>query len=338
MINFEDIGGWHFANELDVVEITTSTAVTITIKDSSNNELLRGSYIPTGGSVKVYHLWRLLNPLIAGVTANFTITVGSTSKTIHVVRSGVSVSESASSFLPSFFLSSVMSERDTTLDRKEVLTFIPIEATLPSVEAECLYWNGESVISSSKSVTATVVADTVCEINVSAAQFVDTLLGELVGYTINAGARNMRYHVRELPTAEVAMIMRNTFGAWETVYFAGMTEDAPEYSRNMAMVNGAMRLYSIEETATMTSWTGPLRPSGVALARDLARSENTYLLESGTATDAVVITASDVKHTSAEEELSDFTFTWRRADLCSARLDTVRPPRLFDDTFDETYE
>ena len=147
----------------------------------------------------------------------------------------------------------------------------------------------------------------------------------------------MAYRVRQLPTAEVAMLMRNAFGAWEAVYFAGMTEQSPDYTRETALVNGRLRLYNLEETDTRKCWTGPLRPSGVSLTRDLARSRDVVLLERGVASDEVVVTAVDVKHTSADNDIADMTVTWRRSSLLSARLVPVRTPKLFDETFDETY-
>lgn len=117
-----------------------------------------------------------------------------------------------------------------------------------------------------------------------------------------------------------------------------MTEEDAEYTRETSMINGALKLYNLEETASFKSWTGPLRPSGVALARDLARCITTVcLLERGMAADVVVISNVEVKHTSADNEIADFTFTWRRSAMWSVMLKTVRPPKLFDETFDETY-
>ena len=337
MINFADIGSWHFVTELDVIEVTSASDVSFSITNNGGS-LLSSTYTPVDGKVRIYHLARLLRPLIDEVTATFTFTADSTSKTVHVVQSGVTVSESAGTFLPSFFLSTVMTERDTSLERKELLTLLPIEQLLPTVQAVCSYWDGDAVVTDTKTITTTgMTANTPFEVDVSAAQFVDTTLGELVAYSIVAGERTMRYRVTSLPTAEYAMLFRNTFGAWEPIYFAGMTEDSPEYTRETSMVNGALKLYNLEETASFKSWTGPLRPSGVALGRDLARSSDYFLLERGIATDAVVVTDVEVKHSSADNEIADFTYTWRRSWLWSAKLQAVRKPKLFDDTFDETY-
>lgn len=336
MINFADIGSWHFVTELDVIEVTSATDVSFTIADSGGN-ILNGTYTPVTGTVRIYHLARLLRPLIDGVTAVFTFTAGSTSKTVHVVQSGVTVSESAATFLPSFFLSAVMTERDTAVGRKELLTVLPIEATVPDVVAVASYWNGTQVVTASHTLASGLTTGAVAEVNVSAARLVDTTMGTLVGYTVTCGERRMAYRVRQLPTAEVAMLMRNAFGAWEAVYFAGMTEEDAEYTRETALVNGRLRLYNLEETDTLKCWTGPLRPSGVTLTRDLARSRDVVLLERGVASDEVVVTAVEVKHTTADNDIADMTVTWRRSSLLSARLVPVRTPKLFDETFDETY-
>lgn len=337
MINFNDIGSWHFVSELDVLVVTATANVEVRITAADGAVLLDGTYIPVDGVARVYHLHKLLSPLIVEVVADFTLTVRGVSKTVHVVQSRVAVSETASDFLPSFFLSTVMSERDTALGRKELLSILPIEATLPTVQAVCSFWDGSAVVTNTKTLSPVLVTGVVTEIDVSPDQFVDTTVGELVGYTITAGERRMAYRVSALPTAEVAMLVRNTFGAWEAVYFAGMTETAPEYTRETALVNGRLRLYNLEETDTLKSWTGPLRPSGVTLTRDLARSRDVVLLERGVASDEVVVTAVEVKHTTADNEIADMTVTWRRSSLLSARLVPVRTPKLFDETFDETY-
>ena len=154
MINFADIGSWHFVTELDVIEVTSASDVSFTIADSGGT-ILNGTYTPVTGMVRIYHLARLLRPLIDGVTAVFTFTAGSTSKTVHVVQSGVTVSESAATFLPSFFLSAVMTERDTSLERKELLTLLPIEQSLPTVQAVCSYWDGDAVVTANKPITTT---------------------------------------------------------------------------------------------------------------------------------------------------------------------------------------
>lgn len=169
MINFNDIGSWHFVSELDVIEVTSIGNVEVRITAADGAVLLSGTYIPVDGMVRVYHLHKLLSPLIMEVSATFTITVGDVSKTVHVVQSRIAVTETAADFLPSFFLTTVMTERDTALGRKELLTLLPIEATVPDVVAVALYWNGTQVVTASHTLASGLTTGAVTEVDVSSA-------------------------------------------------------------------------------------------------------------------------------------------------------------------------
>lgn len=340
MINFDDIitGQWYFITELDVVSLQTSdNSVAFSVVDANGSVILNESYVPYDGAVNIRFMVALLTPYITEVAADFVLTCGNTSKTVHVVQCRTMVDEPAMTFLPSFWLTTVMTERDTAVGRKELLTVLPIEATVPDVVASASYWNGTQVVTASRTLAQGLTSGAVTEVDVSAALMVDNTLGTLVGYTVTCGERTMRYRVAALNTADVAMLMRNTFGAWEAVYFAGMSESSPEYTRDSAMVNGALKLYHIDEVDSVKCWTGPMRPSGVDLARDLARSTDVVLLSRGAAAAAVVITGTEMKHTTADTDLADLTVTWRRASPISTELKAKRIPRLFDETFDETY-
>lgn len=336
MINFADLSTYHFVSEIDQMELTASADVTFTIADSDSNIILETTYTPIDGTAVVYHLSKLLQPLIGGVVATFTFTAGSTSKTVKVVQSRERVSEAAMTFLPSFFLSEVMTERDTAIGRRECVSLLPFSST--DVTATCTYYDDGELQTATKTVATSLAADTVHTLDVSPSAFVDASLGDLVAYVVMAGDRKMRYRVTTLPTAQPAMLAQNNFGAWETIFFQGMTEYDPEITRETALINGQLKAYNIDLVKSYKSFTSALRPSGVLLAIDLSASKDVYLLENNVTGDAVVITAVDTKHTNEDEDVPDFTFTWRHASMMGARTTAVRPPALFDDTFDDTYE
>ena len=337
MINLSNIGTYAFSSELDVLQVTTAAAINVTITHGSS-VVLSSTYTPVNGVVTIYHLNKLLAPLITDVVADFTFSDGTTSKTVHVVRAGVLVNEAADTFLPSFFLSTVMTERDTMSGRHECVSFIATGQDAVEVVAICTYVDGSTVNTATKSVAAELAAGELHTVDVSPDQFVDSTHGTLVSYVVVAGERKMRYRVRPAATSEVAMIFRNAFGAWETIYLPGSRATEPEYTRETANVNGKLTLYNLDETMQWVSHSGILRPGGVTLAHDLARSKDVFLLDGATAGDAIVITAVDVKTTGDWDENADFTFTWRRATNLTAMLEAQRPPKLFDDTFDETYD
>lgn len=337
MINFNNIGSYAFSSELDVLQVTASADITVTIT-MGGDEVLNSTYTPVNGVVTLYHLNKLLAPLISDVMADFTITAGGTSKTVHVVHAAVLVNEAAATFLPSFFLSMVMTERDTMSGRHECVSFVATEALAVNVVAICTYVDGSTVSTATKSVASGLTAGALHAVDVSPDLFVDNALGTLVSYMVVAGERRMRYRMRPTVASEVAMIFRNAFGAWETFYLPGSRATEPDYTRETANVNGMFTLYNINESQQWVSHSGILRPGGVTLAHDLARSKDVFLLDGDTAGDAVVITAVDVKTTGDWDENADFTFTWRRANSLTALLEAQRPPKLFDDTFDETYD
>ena len=79
-----------------------------------------------------------------------------------------------------------------------------------------------------------------------------------------------------------------------------------------------------------------MRPGEVQLFRSLARSADIVLLENGAGTDGVVISGQDIKYTDEDGHLPSMTFTWHRASRLSLMKVPVIP-RLFDDTFDDTF-
>ena len=335
MINFANLSAYHFVSELDIIEITAANDVTFTITDSNSDVVLSSTYTPVDGVVHVYHLSKLLQPLITEVVADFTFTAGSTSKSVHVVQSRERVQEPAMTFLPSFFLSEVMTERDTAIGRRECVSLLPLSTT--TVTAVCTYWDGSALSTATKTVATNLAAGTVHTLDVSPSAMVDSSMGDLVAYEVVAGERTMRYRVTVLPNASVAMLAQNNFGCYEPIYLQGMTEFNTDFTRESALINGQLKHYNIEAVKTFKSFTGALRPAGVLLAQDLAASKDVYLLENNITGDAIVITAVDVKYTDEDSEVPDFSFTWRHASMMGASTTAVRPPELFDDTFDDTY-
>lgn len=337
MINYADISSSYlFVSDLDVVVFSANSTMSLSITDAGGSTVISCSYTPVSGVVKVYDLDKLLYPLITGVMADFTFTVGGSSQTLHIIQSRTRVSMPAADFLDSRFLSSVTSGRDTALGRKEMVTLLSPTETV-NVTAACVYANGGVCVLQSVTLASALAAGILHEVDCSPELLVNDALGELVQYTINAGQRLMTFRVSPTQTHRLALLMRNNFGAWEPCYFQGMNEHDPKISRELALVAGSVRPLKIDEEDTCKSYTGPLRPGGVQLFRDLARAYEVMMLDGGVATDPVVITDAEVKHTDDDGSLPAFTFSWRRAAHTSAMFDVPVIPRLFDYTFDETF-
>ena len=338
MINYNDIttSSYVLVSELDALVIAGQSTVSLVIADAGGSTVLSCSYTPVDGMVKVYDLDRLLSPLIAGVMADFTFVAGNTSKTLHVVQSRTRVSESAAAFLAGHYLSGVMSDRDTAIGRKEMVTLLS-PSGMVNVVAACVYADGGTCVLQSVQLASSLSPGVIHEVDCSPSLLVNDQLGQLVLYTVNAGDRLMTFRVSPTATHHMAMLMRNDFGAWEPCYFTGMVETSPAITREFVQIGGVSRPLRIDEQENFKSYTGPLRPGTVQLFRALARSTEIVLLEDGNSTgDAVVVTDDELKHTDEDGHLPAFTFTWHRAARLSL-LKVPKVPRLFDDTFDDTF-
>ena len=337
MINYADISSAYlFVSDLDVVVFSAQSTMTLVITDAGGATVISCSYTPVDGVVKVYDLDQLLSPLIGEVMADFTFSVNSISSVLHILQSNIRVGDGADAFLAGHFLSSVQAARDTAVGRKEMVTLLSTSGTV-DVTATCVYADGEMCVPQSVTLASSLPSGIVHEVDCSPSLLVNDSLGVLVQYTVSSGGRKMTFRVSPTQTHRLALLMRNSFGAWEPCYFQGMNEHDPKITRDMAIVNTQLRPLRIDEEDICKSYTGPLRPGAVQLFRDLARSRDVVLLEDGVASDPVVVTDADVKHTDDDGSLPAFTFTWRRASRTGLMMNASRVPRIFDETFDESF-
>lgn len=85
--------------------------------------------------------------------------------------------------------------------------------------------------------------------------------------------------------------------------------------------------------------TGPLRQGAEDRVMDLVRSKEVYLLNpDGSTGERLVVTDCDVKHSNEPSELPDLTVTFRYASTISGHVKATQKPRVFDNSFDSTYE
>lgn len=328
-----------FTSEFEDIVITGASSVSFSIIHEEET-IFTSSFIADGnGVVRIFDISSLLSTYISGVFADFIFRINGEDTAVRVFYSNAPVAEGARLFLPSFFLSSAMHKKRTALYRHEVLSFYAFDACEVYVEA-CYYGTGLVTKQYPLIAAAELVLNDVTSVDASPMQFVDYSLGDLVCYTVVAGRRRFTFEIGEgMPSAEPAIIFRNNFNVWETIYLVGTRESTPEIKRSLAYINGKYSLYHIDEQHLFKAKTGILLGGMLTIAGDLARSRNVFLLNSrGEATDEIVISDADLKHTNDDNALPSFIFTYRRKRRCSAMVDVVRPPKLFDTTFDKTFD
>ena len=332
-----------FLGELNRLSFSSPGAATFTVVHAGV-VIFENTYYPDeDGMITVHELADVLEPYIQEIFADFSFEIaGASAGTVRVFYCSWSMAARAMTFLDSSFLSPMTGIRRTHTSRYETLSLYCNYSE--AVTVECRYFDGGAIGTKTVSLGG---AQGARMLNVSSARFLDPSRGTLVGYTVKCGQRRAEYMVLPyMPDLSDAFIFRNSFNAWETLYLVGSRETDPQYSRSTANVNGYIRSYQIEEVISMTTYTGPL-PDGMEwITMALARSKAVFLLlENGDSGDEIHITDCDLKHTNDQTSEADLNFSyrnaavkWRMADDRAARLSVPRPPRIFDDTFDETYE
>lgn len=334
-----------FTGELDQLSISAGKTVTFAVI-SSDKTVFTTSYVPTiGGIITLYGLGRIIDNFIDDLYIDIMLVVDGAPlgpSKIRVFRCAPRMTVRASTFLANYYLTPMQGPRVTALNRYESLSLYSAADEAATVEAH-YYVAGED---KTKTFPLTTASGSRI-LNVSSIRFFDAAWGAPYMYDVKCGNRTARYTVlSDEPEISVAFIFRNGFGAWETFYLTGTRETDPQYTRSTANVNGFRRNYSIEEILHMKTYTGPLPDGMEAVAEDLARSKAVfYLMSNGDAGDEVIVTDCDLKHNNDGYAQSDLSFSYgssavsyRLADDRVARMTVPRPPQIFDDTFDESYE
>ena len=339
-----EIKPYMFTSELSRFSYkTTLAASSFSIVSSAGDVLFENEYIPDGaGKITVHGLDKLLPDFIAADTQpSFSFKIdGGTVGSFIAVECNVNVDETANTFLSKCFLTSMQSMRDTTMNRYELLSAFNPTNTEFKVEALYLDPLGNPVKKTFRNIPATSTADKIKTYNVSPVMFKAVELGELVGLTALCGDRRLSYRVLLYPEPfDPAFIFRNSFGCWETIFFPGEKTTDSQFTRSASTFDGQFITYDIDEILMLTASTGLMSAGSERLARDVARSMAVFLLnDDGSTGQQVTITDCSVKSTNSDELLPAFTFTYRHASSNEIEFAYVPYYRIFDLTFDLTYE
>ena len=164
----------------------------------------------------------------------------------------------------------------------------------------------------------------------------------LTGYTIAAGSRRQDFELDlRQPDCAPVVVFTNSFGLDELAYCTGLHKVDPSYARSMAYVGHKQRNYRIDETRSFKADTGPLTIAMANWWDDVFRSQsvrivNFYEGHPNVGKD-LVITDSKSELSNDDAELPRFTFTYQYAQRNHNVVQMLRAGRIFDNTFDNTF-
>lgn len=242
----------------------------------------------------------------------------------------------ASAWCENRFLSLMDGARTTAIGWVERLTFIGTDT------AHCTaHFEGGSTIRFS--VPVIFNSGDAVTIDTSSVNF--TSSGRrLLWYDIVAGDRTQRYDVDYDVEPDVAPVLLfwNSFGVQELAYCTGELKQVSSFDRKQARIGRLKKTYDMEEKESFKADTGILTFPMANWWREVLRSREIQVCtvyNGGVETvgKPVVITTEKIEISNAPDALPRFTFEYEYADRNHCIFDVRAEGRIFDDTFDCTF-
>lgn len=301
---------------------------------------------PVGGEITIAELDRLLTPYVRQkLKAKLVISINefviasdkpaaSTLLSADIIYCVADINTTADDFIDTHFLTLLEGEKLTALNRLEYLHYIGSDNA--SVIAE---YQGHD----KKTFPILPVAgnDKYKTLDVSPSQFVidDAFL---IGFVVQAGKRSFRFSLDfDEPDCAPVLVFDNSFGVEELIYCTGTHTVAPTYKRSQGYIGKYNRNYDIAETRTFKADTGFIPFSMAVWADELFRSQSVHVVNfkdgHPNVGKEVVITDSKSEYTNDDDEMPRFTFSYQYSQRNHNVLDMLRSGRIFDNTFDNTF-
>lgn len=257
---------------------------------------------------------------------------------VTVLYANVDVDMDASDFTTEHFLTILNGEKLTAYGRKEYIS--AYNADTLTVTASVQAANG---VITTQTATLQAMASSgdislfdVSPANISALLALTTSV--VLDYTLTAGYRvqNFRVIVDDIPPAP-SLLFINSFGCMEFLHCVGKHKKESKYERQSARILGRLRNYRITEDRQFTANTGWLNQAMADWADDLFRSDAVYLWVDGQRGRDVVISDSKSEITDEDGNMPAFEFTYTYAQRIHNVMQTGHAWRIFDNTFDHTF-
>lgn len=362
---YSDFQAKEFSCQVPDVEFSISrdrahVVVTVSKTGDEERQIFDEHLYPDNASkIKLQDLDMLLEPY-ADMWLKFSLTVMVTEEAVSTDGSG---NEVVSSIATSSWATTVISCRANILNMtaadwcdKRFLTLIDGAKTTAPGFLEYLYFVGnlpgsptykayyDDDSSQAGPLNVTGLGDGYGRIDASPNNFLSSGR-KLLRYDIRAGNRVQQYVVDNNVEPEVAPVLLfwNSFGVQELAYCTGELKQVASFDRKQARIGRLKETYSLEEKESFKADTGYLSFPMANWWREVLRSKDIQVLtvvnggvEPGSGK-PVIITSEKHEISNAPDSLPRITFEYEYADRNHNIFDLRREGRIFDDTFDYTF-
>lgn len=354
----QDIPSFVWLTEIPDVEIASSVVTNVTFTNSSTGEVIYNEnlYPNASGRITVYdvaHILRqsMIDAVEAGAVLRrfkmqVTTTTESATTSFGCFYATTPIDINPVTFANgSFFTRNI--DRETTIDAHESLSFCHISLRASVRCTATCYFEGlrpktVQIMSATYSVTHRYKT---IRIDVSPATIVEKSGREgyrLLAYDINLTLNNSdygalaHYTVNYAPRQRTATFYyRNPFGVYEYLNVFGNDTTKRTFEKSMANVNRIETVYKTKLKTNHEISTSIESQQQRDVMEDFFASEDVWLVEGNEIVAQVVI--DDITHETSDayDALDSYKFTWRLADSNHRSAVSMR---IFDDTFDGTFE
>lgn len=253
-----------------------------------------------------------------------------------VLYSMCDVGETAATFTSSHFLTTLNGPKITYAGCEERLyAYDAIQVTVTGK-----YLSGNGLVTRTETLDAAATTNGVSAFFVSP-DSVGTLLdgdGELVEYTVAAGSRRQTFVIHETPAPPApSLAFINSFGCTEFIHCVGTHQKESKYDRQSARFHSKMRNYRSQEQRTFKANTGWLNTAMADWADELFRSLEVYLWVNGTVGREVVLSDSQSIIRNDDGDMPAFEFSYSYCQRIHNVMQRTNAGRIFDNTFDHTF-
>lgn len=292
------------------------------------------------GNVEVTRIGELLTPYLEKkLNQEFSYTIMSypkeTTKTFRVQFCRAEIDIPAESFLKNFFLTTMQGDKHILLDAPEFIHFY--ETTSSAVKVNAVYDVGGKITEEEIILKSQTTPNVINTLEVSPYLF-EKEGAKLLEYTVEVDARKQKYIIDHLSIeARPRLLFTNSFGCQETFICKGALELEPKFTRSSGWVKDRLINFDTKEERIYKANTGYMTPAEANWGEELIRSNEIYLLNHRTVDKEIVIVDSKTPRSMSLNEMPQFFFDYRLSQRNHNVLQFKEAGRVFDSSFDLTF-